>query len=240
MNLKQIREQFRNISGRHDLVNDDLSDNGSDFFINEGSKWLDRKVETTKSWGTYPVIKPPGTWYVRYPFARAIKEVWITTVEGKLQMEKKRLQDMMAGYFTKVPAEWTSGTPTYYAPTVTRTVPDPLTPAQIASMDDYVGIVSPISHDYNTVIFSCPTDQEALFEIIGLFYSKLLTEDTDENFWSQVHPLTLIQAAVLQTYIVSGNRPMMKGYTENLLDQLKDIGMDLVEQAIAEIDQIDD
>jgi len=239
MNLIDIRTQFRNISGRYDLVNDDFSDNGANFFINEGSKWLDRKVETTKSWGTYPVIKPLGTWYVRFPYARAVKEVWMTTVEGRTQLTKVRLQDMMANYFTTIPAEWTNGTPLYYSPTITRLIPEILTPAMIATLDDYIGIVSPISNVFNTVIFSSPVDQETLFEITGLFYSKALALDADENFWSQVHPLILIQAAILQTYIISGNRPMMKNYAENLGDQLKDLGMDLVEQIIAEIDQME-
>jgi|WetSurMetagenome_2_1015567.scaffolds.fasta_scaffold483570_1 hypothetical protein len=45
MNLLQIREQFRNISGRYDLVNDNLTDNGANLFINEGSTWLDSKSD---------------------------------------------------------------------------------------------------------------------------------------------------------------------------------------------------
>ncbi len=239
MNLKEIRTNFRNISGRYDLVKDDLSDNGANFYINEGSKWLDRKVETSKSWGTYPIIKPVGTWYIRFPFARAVKEVWFTTSEGKAQLEKTRLQDLMAQFYTSLPSVWSNGTPEYYAPTITRLIPEILTPATLALLDDYIGVISPISHDYNTVVISKPIDREALFEVTGLFYSKFLELDIDENFWSQVHPLLLIQASILQTYITSGNRPMMKTYGENVIDQLKDIGMDLVEQAIAEIDEME-
>ena len=52
MNLLQIRTKFRDISGRFDLVNSDYSDNGADFYINEGRKFLDRLGEVQKSWAS--------------------------------------------------------------------------------------------------------------------------------------------------------------------------------------------
>lgn len=239
MNLEEIRKQFVQISGRYDLVNQDMSDKGANFLINEASKWLDRKIETTKSWGTYPVIKPINTWYIRFPFARAIKEVWMTTTEGRVQLIKSTLQDLFAEYLNSVPAEWETGTPEYYSLAITRLIPEIKTPAEIADLDDYIGVITPISHEYNTVLFNCPVDVETLFEIVGLFYSRLFEEDTDENFWSQVHPLLLIQASILQTHILTSNRPMTKSYIESISDQLKDIDMDLVESEIAEVDQME-
>jgi len=52
MNLLQLRTKFRSLSGRFDLVNADFTDNGADFFINEGRKYLDRLDETQKSWAS--------------------------------------------------------------------------------------------------------------------------------------------------------------------------------------------
>ena len=49
MNLLQIRQKFRTLSGRHDLVESDGSDNGADFYINAGQRHLDRLDETQKS-----------------------------------------------------------------------------------------------------------------------------------------------------------------------------------------------
>lgn len=239
MNLGEIRKQFVSVSGRYDLVNQDGSDKGANFLINEASKWLDRKIETTKSWGTYPVIKPINTWYVRFPFARAVKEVWMTTTEGRVQLIKSTLQDLFADYLTGIPAEWEAGTPEYWSPAITRMIPEIKTPAEIADLDDYIGVITPISHEYNTVLFNCMVDIETLFEIVGLFYSRFFEVDSDENFWSQVHPLLLIQAAIRQTHVLTSNRPMTKSYNESLAEQLKDIDMDLVEQGIAEVDQME-
>lgn len=239
MNLVQIREQFRNISGRYDLVADDLKDNGANFFINEGSKWLDRKVETTRSWATYPVVKPAGTWYLRFPFARAVKELWATTVDGRWQLDKKRLQDIQAEFYTEIPALWTNGTPLYFSPTLTRMIPENIAPATIATFTTYIGVIPPITNDYNAIVLSCPVDKETVFEIIGLFYSRLMELDADENFWSQVHPMLLIQSAIRQTFVVSGGDPMLKTYEASIERELADLGMDLVEQVIAEVDEME-
>ena len=75
MNLLQLRVKFREISGRFDLVNDDGSDNGADFFINEGRKYLDRLDETQKSWASCFRWLEIGKFSVSFPYCRAIKEV---------------------------------------------------------------------------------------------------------------------------------------------------------------------
>jgi hypothetical protein len=239
MNLVEIRQKFREISGRYDLVNDDFSDNGADFFINEGSRWLDKAVETTKSWASYMEIINAGDWYVQFSQSRAIKEVWISTIEGKWQLEKIRLQDLIASFFTANPSNWINGTPVYYSPILTRTIPETLDPLDIAAFSAFVGLIQVTSHDYNAIILSSPVDQDTLVEVIGLFYSQTMSDDTDTNFWATVHPLLLIQAAIRQTYIVSGNKPMLDIIDRGLDGDLTRLGYDLTEQIIAEIDQME-
>jgi hypothetical protein len=74
---------------------------------------------------------------------------------------------------------------------------------------------------------------------MGLFYSILLTADDDENYWSTVHPLLLIQAAIRQTHIVSGNKPLLEILNKGISDDLGLIDKDLTEQMIAEIDEME-
>ena len=52
MNLIEIRTMFRDISGRYDLVNTDLSDNGADIYIQQGQKSLERRTNYTPSTAT--------------------------------------------------------------------------------------------------------------------------------------------------------------------------------------------
>lgn len=239
MNLVQIREKFREISGRYDLVNDDFSDNGADFYITEASKWLDRAIETTKSWGTYLISITAGTWFIKVPLSRAIKEVWITTAEGKWQLEKKRLQDIISEYYTELPAEWTNGTPEYYSPTISRYIPEDMSAATLATFATSVGVIDQPHLEYDALIMSAPIDQAAVVEVHGLFYSFPLTSDEDENYWSNNHPLLLVQAAVRQTFIASGNKPMMDIFDRGIDGDLTRLDKELVEQIIAEIDEMD-
>ena len=43
MNLGTIRAKFITLSGRDDLVNNDDSDNGANYFINAAQKYLDKR-----------------------------------------------------------------------------------------------------------------------------------------------------------------------------------------------------
>lgn len=239
MNLLEIRKKFRDISGRYDLVNDDFSDNGADFFINEGSRYLDRLIETQKSPASYMAIVQPNSWYLEFPHARAVKEVWLTTSEGRIQLEKIRLQDMIRAYFSALPSNWEAGIPLYYSPLISRYIPETLTSETLATFASYVGVISSNGKEYNSIMFSKPLSEQALIEVIGLFYNQQLINDTDENFWSTTHPMLLIQAAVRQTYVTSGNSAMLKIMEANIISEAAKIEMDTVEQDIAEIDQME-
>lgn len=239
MNLIQVREKFRELSGRYDLVDDDLSDNGADFYINEASKWLDRLAETTKSYGSFMIVINAGDWSVRFPFARAIKEVWMSTAEGKWQLEKIRLQDLIAAYFTEPPAEWENGTPLYYSPALSRYIPEPVSSGDLTTFASYAGVMTNTNLEYDAIILACPIDQDALVEIQGLFYNRLLEADGDENYWSISHPMLLIEAAIRQTYKISGNAAMLKISNAAIASDLVEIDKDFVEQMIAELDQME-
>ena len=63
MNLIQIREKFRDLSGRYDLVDDDATGT-ADFLINSGSKFLDRLAEVQKTTATYYKLLDPHGWNV--------------------------------------------------------------------------------------------------------------------------------------------------------------------------------
>lgn len=239
MNLLEIRKKFRELSGRYDLVNDDFSDNGADFFINEASRWLDKTTETSKSSASYMTIVEPSTWYINFPLCRAVKEVWFSTSVGRWQLTKKRYQDLLAGYFSAHPSVWQTGSPLHYAPFLSRQIPEDLTPAQIAEFAAFTGVIESDGHDFNIILLSVPIEEQAMVEIYGLFYSMALEEDESTNYWSTVHPLLLIQVAIRQTHLISGNKPMLDIVDRGLDGDLQRLDRDIVEQIISEIDQMD-
>lgn len=239
MNLLEVRKLFREVSGRYDLVNDDGSDNGANLYINEASRWLDRTGEIHKSRASYMVILTAGSWAVRIPFCRAIKEVWVTTANGRIQLEKKRLQDLIAAFYSQIPANWTNATPEFYSPTISRYIPDDVSLATLATFAVYIGVITNLDYDYDAVIFSSPVDQDTLIEVIGLFYSNRLANDDDENHWSRLNPMLLVQATIRQTCVVSGNKPLLDSIDRGLDGELHRLGLDVTEQIISEIDQME-
>ena len=240
MNLIQMRQKFRELSGRFDLVNDDYSDNGADFFINAGAKFLDRLDETQKSWASKFKILEPGQFSVVFPYCRAIKEVWLAdTTNGRWQVEKKSLQDLIAGYLTGLPSSRMSGAPLYYAPCITRYIPETLGANDFGAFVGYVEVPSGNALEFNAILLSVPVQYQTMVDIRGLFYSANLVNGTDENYWSAVHPMLLYMSAMRQVEIANRNTQGVNDWTSSITTEMVQLGMDLVEEIIAEISQME-
>lgn len=237
MNLLQMRTKFRDLSGRYDLVNDDFSDNGADFFINEGRKFLDRLDETQKSWAVRLCRLDANAIYATFPYCRAIKEVWVTNpTEGRWQLEKKDLQDLMDGYLMTLPDEMKSGNPLYYSPCITRYSPTDPVPASFETLMGYVEVAS---SNYNAILLDVPSSDDITLIINGLFYSDELTLDDDVNYWSEVHPMLLYMSTMRQIEIVNRSTQGVNDWTNSIMAEMRQLGMDLVEEVIAEVDQME-
>jgi len=239
MDLLQLRTKFRSLSGRFDLVNADFSDNGADFFINEGRKYLDRLDETQKSWASCFRFLNIGKFSVSFPYCRAIKEVWAATAEARWQLEKKSLQDLTAGYLAGLPSSRGTGSPLYYAPCIVRYVPENAEAGDIEAFAGFTDVEAGNYHEYNSILVSAPASEKIMIDIRGLFYSMELTEDTEKNYWSEVHPMILIMSAMRQAEIVNRNTQGVNDWTNAITVELRQLGMDLVEEMIAEVNQME-
>ena len=240
MNLLQVRTKFRTVSGRFDLVNDDFSDNGADFFLNEGRKFLDRLDETQKSWASAFRFVEIGRYAASIRYCRAIKEVWATTTSARWQLEKKNIQDLISEYLTGLPSGRSVGSPLYYAPTISRYSPEDLPADEFESFLGWVDIPAGDSHEYNSILLNVPTEEKLSLEIKGLFYSHELLLETDTNYWSEVHPMLLIMAGMRQTEIINRNTQGVNDWSNAIAVDMKQLGMDLVEELISEVTQIGD
>ena len=241
MNLLQIRTKFRELSGRHDLVNSDYSDNGADFFINAGRMFLDRIYETQKSWASHFKILENGRFSLSFPHCRAIKEVWLAdTNDGRWQLEKKDLQDLVSGYLTDVPSSRSQGAPLYYSPCITRYIPEDATITDVGAFLGFVEVPAGNAHSYNSILLSAPVLYQTMVDIRGLFYSMELVNDTDENYWSSVHPMLLYMAAMRYIEVSNRNTQGVKDWETSIYHDMQQLGFDLVEELISEVDQIGD
>ncbi len=239
MNLLQIRTQFRTLSGRFDLVSDLFANTGADFFINEGRKFLDRLDETQKSWASRYKLLNVGSFSVSVEQCRAIKEVWIATTEGRWQLEKKSIQDLISGYLTGLPSSRTNGTPLYYSPCISRHIPEDAIVTDLGAFIGFVETPAGNAYDYNTILINVPVDQQSMIDVRGLYYSMELVEDTDKNYWSEVHPGLLMKAALREIEVFNRNTQGVKDWEYAIGTEMKQLGMDLVEQLIAEVSEME-
>ena len=239
MNYLQMRLKFRELSGRFDLVTDTGVDTGAGFFINEGRKFLDRLDENQKSWGTCFRFLETGLYSVQFPYCRAIKEVWAATPLQKWQMEKKNIQDLISGYMLDNPSARNTGLPLYYAPCITRAIPENLPSSSFESFVGWVDIPSGNAHEYNAILTSVPTNEKLTILINGLFYSAELILDTDENYWSVAHPMLLYMAAMRQIEVANRNTQGVKDWEASIGADVKTLGYDLVEELSAEVNEME-
>ena len=242
MNLLQLRQQFRTISGLYNLVNEDGSDNGANFFINAGQRHLDRLDTTQKSYASSFKFCEVGFYSVSFPYCRAIKEVWAATITAKWQLEKKNLQDLIAGYFTALPSGLDAGTPLYYSPTITRATPETFNTkaSDFEAFVGYLDIPSGNHFSYNSILISSPVSEKTLIEIKGMFYTDELINDSDKSYWSVMHPDILIMAAMRHIEITNRNTQGVNDWNNAIATEISGIGKDLVEEEIAEVTQIED
>jgi hypothetical protein len=239
MNLLQIRTQFRKLSGRFDLVDSTFADTGADFFINEGRKYLDRMDETQKSWASRFKLLNVGNFSVSVEQCRAIKEVWLATTEGRWQLVKKNLQDLIAGYLSGLPSSRTNGTPLYYSPCLTRHIPENIAVSDLGAFIGFVETPAGNANDYNTILLNAPVDKQSMIDVRGLYYSMELIDDTDKNYWSDIHPGLLIKAAMREIEIFNRNTQGVKDWEYAIDTEMKQLGMDLVEQLISEVSEME-
>jgi len=243
MNLLQARTKLIDLSGRFDLVVDapggDYSDNGADFFLYEGQKHLDRLDETQKSWASAFRFIEVGGFAAQFQFCRAIKEVWAASTSERWQLKKKDLQDLIEGYLTELPVERNTGAPLYYSPGITRYIPEDATVGTFESFIGWIDIPTGGAHEYNTILLNVPTDEKIVVEIKGLFYTAQLVNDVDENHWSVNHPGLLIMAAQRMMEVFNRNTQGVNDWDNAIGKYDMQLGMDLVEELIAETDQME-
>jgi len=242
MNLLQIRTEFIRRSGRYDLVVDttDYVDNGANFYINSGQRFLDRLDTLPKSTGRYFRQCAAGRNYVTFPYCRAIKECWAMTSEERIRLKKIDMSDLRE-YYNEPVGSIETGEPAYYAPAVLRVIPesDRLEIEDFEGMIDYSDVMFDKHYEYNGVIFYPPPDETYVVEVWGLFYSPELSSDTDESFWSVVHPEVLLMAAMHQLEIMYRNTEGANDWLAAINLEVTGLGKDFVEEHIADVSQME-
>ena len=184
--LLEIRQKFIELSGRRDLATTDTEpfdeDAGADWFINNGSRWLDLHQEHLNSTQEFQEGLAIGEWYLDMEALRVPKAVWTRTALGVLVKLKNRSFDWMLANYPEL-GSTTPGTPAYWSSFIAHRAPE------------QVG--SGLEMNLRRVAIMPPTDSVLTMVVYGRFFQLQLSDNDDENFWSSEHPDLLVLAALM-------------------------------------------
>lgn len=248
MNLKQLRKQVVQVSGRYDLVHEDWKDNGMDFFINEAQRMLDRKTEHRKDQGRVFQTVVTDQVYTKVQDCRTVQEVWMFKSDQRTQLTKVSVP-ALKNYYEYPNSAITSDVPLYYALISLRVVPetDRLTAAELLTLQgqegisDVITVASPMHYTYTGILWMPPAGSDILtVEIVGKFYSPILSADSSKSYWTEEHPQTLVNAVLYRLALAARNRQEMEDWMTAISDDLDGIDKDTAEEDAQDILQIED
>lgn len=226
MNLLQIRKKLVELSGLYSLVEDyeggDYSDNGADFFIQNGQKWMERKLDTPNAPAEYQITLSAGDHSILVSDSRAVKRV---RVEEIGYLDKFTMPEVWDKYGDEQAiADADQGEPREYAIGIYRRA----------------GNSNKIRLANKKLFIMPPADKNYTLFVEGLFFSAYLDDDEDVNWWSLYEPAVLIQSALYQRETFLRNTQGMNDWRGAILDHLQGIDFDQVEEESADIDQMED
>jgi len=234
MNLLEVRQQFIEQSGRYDLVTDLYSyvDNGADYYISAAARELDVEIfQVLNAMAVrYEVISPSST-FVSLPRCRTIENVWVIDSNGRSQLNYLSLPEL------RNLGTSSEGMPKYYAPVNARQVPDM---SELSESDqDYIrGLVTTFESSYRGVAISPANETKMAVEVHGNFYSALLKNDDDENYWTSAYPDILIKGAMRELERSYRNRQGAEDLSAAISEQLSKLDMDIAMDQASKTDQM--
>jgi len=235
MELQFIRQQFVELTGRYDLLekfgHEGKEQYKADFFINAGTRVLDRKVTADHVQLSVSLHQvPPDVPTVQVPRCWQVHEVWGLPMDGsglRIKLQETQQTNRFQNFFNRppmvghpLPSSWI---PTHYAILTTRNEQQlekmialkADTPANYAHTNEWGGWVLSLEL-YPHQRAHC------MIEVRGKFYSPELTTDVSTNMWSQFYPSLLIKAAchVLEVFYrnTEGANDWLNAMNDELLD----------------------
>lgn len=222
MTLQDIRVLFVQHSGRYDLVKDttEYDDNGADFFIREGQRFLDQELDTPKSKGirNYTLDKEENL--IKVPECRVIQDVHLIKDDGDTH------------YLTKIPY---SDYKIKYGGQEDPALPLSYAEATLVSNRPNQGAIR-----YNGIYVAPKPNNTYEFFVEGKFYSYPLKDNDDYSFWSVDHPMTLLQAALYSLERLYRNTQGMQDHLIAITRDITKIDHDKVEQDIQGVTKMSD
>lgn len=249
--LIDIRKLFVEESGLYHLVTDynggDFTDAGADFYIQAGQRLLDSLQQTRKDIATYQKDITQGDHQVLFKFNRSIERVYAHDGTTRHQLAPRSWNWFKQKINTPV-SEWREDTPLYYTRAIIGLAPEQSTltagggsPYTAEFTYDFEDLVLGDTHwDQSGIIFYPKADQTYTMVVKGLWWSRKLDDDTDQNYWSVNHEFILVQAARWAYEAKRRNRTAMDDMLAAIRPHFTGIENARIEEEISNLDELED
>lgn len=229
MTLKEVREQFILKSGRYDLINEDGSDSGANFFIQAGQRFLDKEGDFGSGRvGSYRTTLEDGASTFLIPNCWSLLALYKSTGEGTDEcwellervhsLECDRCRLAYGTYYTLLPIHSYPS----LKDSLTSDVNIPASSLAI-SATSYIEDVTGLRVQLKPAI-----QERTQINAVGHFFSSPLTSDSSSSYWSTLYPETLLKAAMYELEVFYRN-------TEGAKDWLEAVQVDLSRLAQTEL-----
>lgn len=238
MDLETGRAQFIELSGRFDLVKDDGSDNGANYWLNQGQKFLDARLGHLFPMVWMKVLTP-GDHTVEVRRVKRIDTIYVLDPDSKsrtplVRMTSEEFKDAFS--HTSVQS---SGLPVAYTVEAGQLSLD-LAYDQ-STVDDYSdgALILTAPRELKTLIhFGPKTDKAYEFYVIGSFAPPLLTEDTDRSFWTVNFSRLWLYASLYQLEVGYKNREAMSAWLTAIEIEEHEIIKDKIDLDLSDYDPV--
>jgi len=243
MNLREIRQKFVQLTGRRDLVNEATEngntyyeDNGSDFFIRAGLRYLDRITDLNGQREDIKMYLPSGEFVVPIGRVTHVKEGGDVAGKGFRVVESVRVvRDNDEAQFLRRITFQDFKRKRQRSENQQGSVPSVYTLAEpIQAVKD----VGKKGHRELMVWPPAPSDSTVPLGIRGLLTSATLKDDDDRNWWTINMPETLIQAGWYTLERFYRNRTGMKDHRRAILDDIQNFKADEYQEEAVSSDQM--
>jgi len=221
MNLREIRHDFIEKSGREDLATTTAeghdTDAGADNYILAAIRALDGEQETPISEAQLVRILGAGNFLISFTGCRSVTQVW-RQVADEAMTELVRMSGTELREKYPLLGGTVAGTPANYAP------------YPVVSPPEQRDMGLPV--EYSGIILMPPADASYVITLVGMFRSLPLVNNLDKNFWSVRYPDVLVLAALRELEYPYRNTTGAKDYSDAIGRKLDGIDKDLAERTM--------
>ena len=238
MDLSEIREEAAKKSGRYDLVNPTtFADNGMNFFINAGQKYLDKLAPVPENFAQIFESLAAGEYSITFQHkCRAIHSVFVNSTESRYKLIRAPLNDIKNTYSETV-GETDSGAPKYYALAHLRAL-ETTAKTSLGTFINLTWAETDEKYDYRGLIIVPPADVAYVVEISGKFLQNVLSVDADENYWTVEYPHLLVMATLRAIEVFNRNTEGVNDWSRAIKMETDMLDLDVVDEESYDVDQI--